>query len=236
MCEKPAHGLYPQSRVTDDSPRMAQELPHYSLLTAQCESLLAIFGSFTDNLYVMFLNAFCIGQLVWNSMKQMDCTLGPLCLSALTILFHHCHVCHCCFLWDLWHGHPYSLYSCTWGLHQAFCYLLPPYSMAVNRIWSHLQEGLSARACEQHFSLSPHMSENILLRKFFSSLKILYTLLHFYLVWKSLWKHLGPVDINRKMGKTEKRHFIKEIQMSNKHMKRYSSLISNQRYANLKQK
>lgn len=58
----------------------AQELPHYSLPTAQCESLLAIFGSFTDNLYVMFLNAFCIGQLVWNSMKQMYCAFTPLCL------------------------------------------------------------------------------------------------------------------------------------------------------------
>lgn len=126
--------------------------------------------------------------------------------------------------------------SCTWGLHQAFCHLLSPYSMALNRIWSHLQGGLSARACEQHFSSKSSHVWKYIIEKIFSSLKILYTLLHFYLAWKSLWKHLGPVDINRKMGKTEKRHFIKEIQMANKHMKRYSSLISNQRYANLKQK
>lgn len=212
----------------------AQELLHYSLPTAQCESLLAIFGSFSDNLYLMFLNASALVN--WSETTWSKCIvlLVPSACSPLIILFHHCHVCHCCFLWGLRYGHPYSLYIMHMGSPSG-CHLLPPYSMALNGIWSHLQWSLSARACEHHFPLSPHMFENIL-RIFFSFLKILYTLLHFYLAWKSLWKHLGPIDINRKMGKTEKKHFTKEIQVANKHMKRYSSLISNQRYANLKQK
>lgn len=146
VCERPASGLCPLSRRIDDSPRIVWVLPYlHPPPLPSVSPYLAIHGSLTDNLWMMFVNPYALTNWPERAWSVQIAPRPSLLAHTLTGLLHHYYVYHCCYLVrSLFLTPPCTL--CIWVPHQSFSDLSPPYSIALSRVWFHLHGALSARA------------------------------------------------------------------------------------------